>query len=109
CLFFTFLGVVVTPPAFNGVYALTASYAAAYAIFSVPALAVGAWCSLECRADEKRPRDPPGLPARRAPDAQPVQRARGPVLRAPGGRGGVAWPAHRGAPPQFARLLPRRA
>jgi len=43
CLFFTFLGVVVTPPAFNAVYALTTSYAAAYATFSVPALAVGAW------------------------------------------------------------------
>jgi MFS family permease len=43
CLFFTFLGVVVTPPAFNAAYALTASYAAAYAIFSLPALAVGAW------------------------------------------------------------------
>lgn len=43
CLFFTFLGVVVTPPAFNAVYALTASYADAYAIFSAPAIAVGVW------------------------------------------------------------------
>lgn len=43
CLFFTFLGVVVTPPAFNGALALTASYSAAYAVFGVPALAVGAW------------------------------------------------------------------
>ena len=43
CLFFTFLGVVVTPPAFNAVYALSSSYAVAYAIFSVPALAVGTW------------------------------------------------------------------
>jgi hypothetical protein len=43
CLFFTFLGVVVTPPAFNAVYAASASYSVAYAVFSVPALAVGAW------------------------------------------------------------------
>ena len=43
CLFFTFLGVVVTPPAFNAVLALTANYAAAYAAFGVPALVVGAW------------------------------------------------------------------
>jgi len=43
CLFFTFLGVVVTPPAFNAVYALSTSYATAYATFSVPAIAVGAW------------------------------------------------------------------
>ena len=43
CLFFTFLGVVVTPPAFNAVYAAAASYPVAYAVFSAPALAVGAW------------------------------------------------------------------
>lgn len=43
CLFFTFLGVVVTPPAFNAVYAASASYPAAYATFSLPAIAVGAW------------------------------------------------------------------
>ena len=43
CLFFTFLGVVVTPPAFNGVLALSASYPVAYAAFGVPALAVGTW------------------------------------------------------------------
>jgi len=43
CLFFTFLGVVVTPPAFNAVLAVTANYAAAYAAFGVPALIVGAW------------------------------------------------------------------
>jgi MFS family permease len=43
CLFFTFLGVVVTPPAFNAVLAASASYALAYAVFSVPAIAVGAW------------------------------------------------------------------
>jgi MFS family permease len=43
CLFFTFLGVVVTPPIFNAVLALAGSYAVAYAVFAVPALAVGAW------------------------------------------------------------------
>ncbi len=43
CLFFTFLGVVVTPPLFNAVLALSASYPAAYAVFAFPALAVGAW------------------------------------------------------------------
>jgi hypothetical protein len=42
-LFFTFLGVVVTPPLFNAVLALTASYAVSYAVFAVPALAVGIW------------------------------------------------------------------
>jgi MFS family permease len=43
CLFFTFLGVVVTPPIFNAVLALAGSYPVAYAVFAVPALAVGAW------------------------------------------------------------------
>ena len=43
CLFFTFLGVVVTPPAFNAVFAFSASYPAAYAVFGVPALATGIW------------------------------------------------------------------
>jgi MFS family permease len=43
CLFFTFLGVVVTPPAFNAVFATSGSYATAYAVFSIPAIAVGAW------------------------------------------------------------------
>jgi hypothetical protein len=41
CLFFTFLGVVVTPPIFNAVLALAGSYPVAYAVFAVPALAVG--------------------------------------------------------------------
>ncbi|HTQ77756.1 MAG TPA: MFS transporter [Burkholderiales bacterium] len=41
-LFFTFLGVVVTPPAFNVVLGIAQSYALAYAVFSIPALAVGA-------------------------------------------------------------------
>ena len=43
CLFFTFLGVVVTPPLFNLVLALTGNYSTAYAVFACPALAVGAW------------------------------------------------------------------
>jgi hypothetical protein len=42
-LFFTFLGVVITPPAFNAVLAAAGSYAIAYAAFAVPSLAVGAW------------------------------------------------------------------
>jgi MFS family permease len=43
CLFFTFLGVVVTPPLFNGVLALAGSYPVAYAAFALPALVVGIW------------------------------------------------------------------
>ena len=43
CLFFTFLGVVVAPPVFNAVLALAGSYPVSYAVFAVPALAVGAW------------------------------------------------------------------
>jgi len=41
CLFFTFLGVVVTPPLFNAVLGLSGSYPVAYAAFAAPALAVG--------------------------------------------------------------------
>jgi MFS family permease len=43
CLFFTFLGVVVTPPSFNAVLALAGSYPIAYAAFALPALVVGIW------------------------------------------------------------------
>jgi MFS family permease len=43
CLFFTFLGVVVTPPIFNAVLAAAGTFSIAYAVFAVPALAVGAW------------------------------------------------------------------
>jgi MFS family permease len=43
CLFFTFLGVVVTPPLFNLVLAVAGSYQVAYSVFAVPALAVGVW------------------------------------------------------------------
>jgi MFS family permease len=39
--FFTFLGVVVTPPLFHLVLGLTASYGVTYAVFGVPALAAG--------------------------------------------------------------------
>jgi MFS family permease len=39
--FFTFLGVVVTPPLFNLVLGLTDSYAMTYALFGIPALLVG--------------------------------------------------------------------
>ncbi|MGA8048887.1 MAG: MFS transporter [Burkholderiales bacterium] len=42
CLFFTFLGVVVAPPLFHLVLALSGGYAAAYAAFGIPALAIGA-------------------------------------------------------------------
>ena len=42
CLFFTFLGVVVTPLVFNAVLALGAGYPAAYALLGLPGLAVGA-------------------------------------------------------------------
>jgi MFS family permease len=42
-LFFTFLGVVVTPLIFNVVLALAGTYAVAYAVFAAPALAVGVW------------------------------------------------------------------
>lgn len=43
CLFFTYLGVVLTPPAFNALLALGGGYALAYAAFAVPSIAVGAW------------------------------------------------------------------
>jgi hypothetical protein len=43
CLFFTFLGVVLTPLIFNAVLALAGTYAIAYAVFAAPALAVGTW------------------------------------------------------------------
>ena len=41
--FFTFLGVVVTPPLFHMVFYLTSSYGVTYALFGLPALAAGAW------------------------------------------------------------------
>jgi len=43
CLFFTFLGVVITPPIFNAVLALAGAYSVAFAVFAIPALAVGIW------------------------------------------------------------------
>jgi MFS family permease len=45
-LFFTFLGVVITPPLFHVVLALAGSYAVAYSVFAAPALAVGVWLLL---------------------------------------------------------------
>jgi MFS family permease len=39
--FFTFLGVVVTPPLFHGLLNMTSSYAMTYALFGLPALAAG--------------------------------------------------------------------
>lgn len=42
CLFFTFLGVVVTPLLFNLVLALGGGYAVAYALLGVPGIAIGA-------------------------------------------------------------------
>jgi MFS family permease len=42
CLFFTFLGVVLTPLAFNAVLSLGGGYPVAYALLGVPGLAVGA-------------------------------------------------------------------
>ena len=41
CMFFTFLGVVVSPPLFSLVLSIGGSYAGAYAVFGVPALLTG--------------------------------------------------------------------
>jgi MFS family permease len=41
CLFFTFLGVVITPPLFNAMLSAVGSYAIAYAVFGGPALLIG--------------------------------------------------------------------
>ncbi len=54
CLFFTFLGVVVAPPAFNVVLALFDDYSIAYAVFGVPALAIGAWLLATASANPAR-------------------------------------------------------
>lgn len=43
CLFFTFLGVVCSPPLFNLALSLGLGYAGAYAAFGVPGLLAGAW------------------------------------------------------------------
>jgi MFS family permease len=47
--FFTFLGVVVTPPLFHLVLGLTSSYGATYALFGIPALLVGVTLLLTAR------------------------------------------------------------
>lgn len=39
--FFTFLGVVVTPPLFHAILSITSSYGVTYALFGLPALAAG--------------------------------------------------------------------
>jgi MFS family permease len=54
CLFFTFLGVVLTPPAFNAALSAAGNYAAAYAVFGMPALAIGAWLLFARRAAPAR-------------------------------------------------------
>lgn len=43
CMFFTFLGVVVSPPLYSLALSVGGSYAGAYAVFGVPALLTGAW------------------------------------------------------------------
>jgi len=43
CLFFTFLGVVVSPPLFSYALSQGVTYASAYAAFGAPALLIGAW------------------------------------------------------------------
>ena len=47
--FFTFLGVVVTPPLFHLVLVLTSSYGVTYALFGLPALAAGGWLLLTAK------------------------------------------------------------
>lgn len=42
CLFFTFLGAVLTPIVFNAILEATGSYAVPYAAFGVPAILIGA-------------------------------------------------------------------
>ena len=43
CMFFTFFGVVVSPPLFSQALSFGGSYAGAYALFGVPAFAAGVW------------------------------------------------------------------
>jgi MFS family permease len=50
CMFFTFLGVVVTPPLFSQALSFGSSYGAAFAVFGVPALLVGLWLLLAKRS-----------------------------------------------------------
>jgi MFS family permease len=47
--FFTFLGVVVTPPLFHLIFSATSSYGVTYAIFGVPALAAGLYLLLTAK------------------------------------------------------------
>lgn len=50
CMFFTFFGVVVSPPLFSQALAFGGSYAGAYAVFGVPALLTGLWLLMVRRA-----------------------------------------------------------
>jgi MFS family permease len=43
CQFFTFMGAVMSPPLFSLALSFGGSYAGAYALFGVPALAAGLW------------------------------------------------------------------
>lgn len=52
CMFFTFLGVVVSPPVFSLALSVGGGYAGAYAVFGGPALLIGAW--LLCVRREQR-------------------------------------------------------
>ncbi len=49
CMFFTFFGVVVSPPLFSQALAFGGNYAGAYALFGSPALLAGAWLLLRQR------------------------------------------------------------
>jgi MFS family permease len=49
CTFFTFLGVVLTPPLFHATLGLGSSYGTTYALFGLPALLVGARLLLTAR------------------------------------------------------------
>jgi MFS family permease len=49
CMFFTFFGVVVSPPLFSQALSFGGNYAGAYALFGTPALFAGAWLLLRRR------------------------------------------------------------
>jgi MFS family permease len=58
--FFTFLGVVVTPPLFHLILGLTSSYGMTYALIGMPALAAGAvllWTSGIDHAEKRESRE----------------------------------------------------
>lgn len=47
--FFTFLGVVLTPPLFHLLFSVTSSYGVTYALFGLPPFAVGLWLLLTAK------------------------------------------------------------